>query len=151
MTVRAVGTLEGARRILAHLVLQQATARVKTLVPDGPPTIAVHPPGILPPQLRVLMARQLVRKHIALHMDLGATRFGQEAPDVHSIRGTAAGFAHLQLALLTFDQRELFEERAGVREHDNGMPKPQAELFALFDVLDHSSVIESVAAISAVA
>ena len=148
MTLRSVGTLEGARRILAHLVLQHATVRVKALVPDGPPTIAVHPPGVLPPQLRVLMARPLVRKHIAQHMELGAARFGQQAPDVHSISGTAAGFAHLQLALLTFDQRELFEERSGVREFDDGLPRTQAELLALFDTLDHSAVIEAVAVLA---
>lgn len=149
MTLRSVGTLEALQRIFSHLVLHGATVRVVALVPDGPTNVAVNPPGTLTPQLRVLMARPMVRKQLAQYMALGAEKYAQGSPDVHSHAATAAGFAALQRALLTFDQRELFEERAAIREFDGGLSRPQAELFALFDVLDQASVIEAVAALAA--
>lgn len=148
MTLRSVGTLEAVRRILSHLVLRGGTVRVVAPVPDGPTTVAVHPPGVLTPQLRVLMARPLVRKELAAYMAIGTAKYAQGTPDMHSRAATAAGFAAIQRALLTFDQRELFEERAAIREFEGGQTRPQAELFALFDVLECSSMIEAVAALA---
>ncbi len=151
MSVQLVGTLECARRVLAHLVLHRATVRVAALVPDGSPRIAIQPPDVLTHELRIYLRQPQVRREIARHMECGATRFQQASTDVHSIAGTAAGFAHLQLCLLTIDERERFEERAGVREVDGGLLRPQAELLALFDVLDCASVIETVAVLSTAA
>lgn len=149
MTSAHQSSLEIARRILAHLVLRGATIRAAVPVPDGPPILAVHPAGVLPAELRDALKLKIVRQIICTHMTRGAARFGQDAPDVHSIGGTCAGFAHLQICCLTAEQRDLFEERSAVREYDGGQCRPQAELFALFDVLEHASVIEAVALLSA--
>jgi hypothetical protein len=144
-----VASLEAARRVLRHLVLHRGTVRVTATVPGGAPSIAVQPAGVLTDALRGFLARPLVRLEIARHMELGTVRFAKGSVDTHSVAATAAGFAHLQLCLLTPDTRAVFDERASVRQFDGMLPRAQAELFALFDVLDHASVVESVAVLSA--
>lgn len=39
------------------------------------------------------------------------------------------------IAGLTEEERELFEERAGILEHDGGLPKEEAERAALREIL----------------
>lgn len=147
MTPPAVSALRAARDVLAFCVLRGCTLRVVELVPEGPARIAVHPAGSLPPDLRATLALPRVRAVVAQHMAAGATRFGQGDPAVHSLAATAAGFAHLAICLLTPNQKDVFSERAAVRQYDGGLPRQQAELLGLFDTLDHASTIEAVAAL----
>ena len=151
MTSEAVSTLAATRDILGWCVLHGATVRVPAFRPTLGAQVAVHPAGVLPPHLRRLLKLPDVRTRVAQYMSAGAARFCAGAPDAHSHTATAAGFAHLSLCLLTFDQREHWEERAAVREFDGGMIRSQAELLALFDVLESAAVIESVVALSVAA
>ena len=143
-----VGTLEAVRRILGQLVLAGASVRVADLAPDAPPRLAIVPAGVITDEMRCWLGNPIVRREIARHLELGAVRFGHGAPDGHSRVGTAAGFAHVQLCLLTLEQRDRFEERAAIREHDGRIPRRTAELFALFDVLDNAAMIEAVVRIA---
>ena len=146
-----VSTLAATRQVLGWCVLNRATVRVVAITADGAPSLGIQPGNALPPQLRRLLTLPDVRLRIAQYLAAGAVRFCTDAPDAHSHAATCAGFAHIAHTLLDVDQRERFQERAAVREFDGGMNRPQAELFALFDVLDDCSVIESVAALAAAA
>ncbi len=147
MTTPRIGALEAARRVLEWCVLHRAHCRVVEYVPAGAAKLAIGPRGALPVRLADHMRREDVRNVIGRHLDLGAARFCLTPPDAHT--ATAAAFAHLALCLLTPDQRELFEERAAMREYTGEMPRPTAELFALFDVVDQASTIEAVTTVAA--
>ena len=151
MTSESVSTLAATRDVFGWCVLHGATIRVMAFLPDGAPQIAIQPVGLLPAELRRLLMMPHVRTRVAQYLAAGTARFCAGAPDAHSHSATAAGFAHLSLCLLTFDQREHWEEPAAVREIDAGMIRSQAELLALFDVLESAAVIESVVALSAAA
>lgn len=148
MITAPIGSLEAGRRILAFCVLSGITVRVVAFVPAGPPKIALQPGGALPPLLREMLALPLVRQVVARHLELGAARFCQPSSDAHSHNATAAGLAHLTLCLLTAEQRDAFEERAAIREHDGGLRRARAELLALLDLATHASAIEAITALT---
>lgn len=149
MTGAQVGTLSAARQLLGWCVLHGVTCQARVTVPAGIVSLAIAPRGALPALLAAFAGDPVVRRVVSRHLDLGAVRFDVPAADARLV--TAAGFAHLALCLLDVHERERFEERAAVREYDGAMSRPAAELFALFDVLDRASVVESVAALAAAA
>ncbi len=149
MTRQASGTLEAARRVLAYCVVCGITLRVVALVPDGSPKIAVQPAGTLPDAIREMLAQPRVRHTVVQHLERGAARFSQVSAELHSHAATAAGLAHLTLCTLSPDQREAFDERAGIREFEGRLPRSRAELLSLLDIATHASDVEAIATLTA--
>ncbi len=149
MTRDSVSTLAATREILGWCVLSRASVRVLAFDADGAPSLGIRPGNAVPPELRHLLTIPDVRLRIAQYLAAGVAGYGDVIRPDDPFAATCAGFVHIARTMLDFDQRERFEERAAIREFDAGFSRPQAELFALFDVLDDCSVIESVAALAA--